>query len=95
MFRQRLSALNCSLRGSLSLPKAEVAKIATHSGGIADGNDLESGLTIAGTPYVIESVRFVEGDENQVTGGGIRKGCLARPSSCVAILFGQGSECQR
>ncbi len=53
----------------MSLLEAAIDKGATYSREIPEGNNLESGMTTAGAPYVIETVAFVEGDEKQATGG--------------------------
>ncbi len=63
LFKRQLSALICSRQASLSFLEAAVDKSTTHSGEIADGNNLESGITTTGNHYVIETVAFVEGDE--------------------------------
>jgi len=57
-----------SRRGSLSFLEAAIDKGATHSRVTPEGNNLESGMTTAAAPYVIETVAFVEGDEYHATG---------------------------
>jgi len=54
-----------SSRGTSSFPETDVDKSVTHSKEMVEGNDLESGMTAGGTHFVIETVIFVEGDENR------------------------------
>ncbi len=63
----KAKCFDCSRQASLSFLEAAIDKSATHSGEIAEGDNLESGT--AGTPYVIETVAFAEGDENRSAGG--------------------------